>query len=63
MRLLLALIVIAYLVGVGVALAPTMREKWTTATASDFAASVASELPYAFAWPRRAYDRLMQQPG
>jgi hypothetical protein len=55
MRLLLGLIIIAYLIGVGVVLAPTVREKWNTATTRDFATSVASELPHAFAWPVRAY--------
>lgn len=55
MRLFIALVVIIYLVGVGVALAPTVRSKWSTATASDLAASVAQELPNAVAWPVRAY--------
>jgi hypothetical protein len=58
MRFFLSLIVIAYLIAAGVALAPTVREKWNTATAGDFAASVANELPGAFAWPLRAYYRV-----
>jgi hypothetical protein len=63
MRLLLGLIVIAYLIGVGVALAPIIRDKWNTATASEFTTSVAGQLPYAFGWPVRAYYRLREQTG
>ena len=53
MRLLLALIIIIYLVGVGVVLAPTIQAKWNAAPASDLAASVWDELPFALAWPAR----------
>ena len=38
MRLLLALIIIIYLVGVGVFLAPTVRSTWNSEPASGFAA-------------------------
>lgn len=55
MRLVIALALIVYLVGMGVALAPTVQSKWHTETASDFAASVAQNLPRAAAWPARAY--------
>jgi hypothetical protein len=55
MRALIALVVIVYLVGVGVALAPTIQAKWNTASASDLAASVAHDLPNAIAWPTRAF--------
>jgi hypothetical protein len=54
MRLLLALIVIIYLVGVGVILAPTVGSKWNSEPASGFAESVAQALPDALAWPVRA---------
>jgi hypothetical protein len=63
MRLLLALIIVAYLVGVGVALAPTIRDKWNTVTASEFATSVIDQLPHAFGWPVRAYYRMRDQTG
>ena len=63
MRLFLALIVICYLIGVGVVLAPTVREKWNTATAGEFTSSLVAELPHAFAWPVRVYDRLRGQSG
>ena len=43
MRLLIALLVIIYLVGVGVALAPTIKDKWGSASASDLATSVAQD--------------------
>jgi len=53
--------VIVYLIGVGVALAPTIRAKWNTATASDLAAGVAQELPKAAAWPARAYHSIAER--
>jgi len=53
MRFVLALILIIYLVGVGVVLAPTVGAKWSAAPASDFAQSIGQELPYALAWPAR----------
>jgi hypothetical protein len=55
MRLLLALLVIVYLVGVGVSLSPTIRSKWNSATAAELTTSVGQELPNAVAWPARAY--------
>ncbi len=58
MRALIAVIVILYLVGVGVALSPTIQTKWATASASELAASVAQELPNAVAWPARAYHSI-----
>jgi hypothetical protein len=54
MRVLLALIIIIYLVGVGVVLAPTIRSLWNTAPASELAESLAQALPNALAWPVRA---------
>jgi hypothetical protein len=41
MRLLIALIIIIYLVGVGVVLSPTVRSTWDSAPASALAQSVA----------------------
>jgi hypothetical protein len=55
MRGLIALIVIVYLVGVGVALAPTIQAKGNGASASDIATSVGQALPNALAWPARVY--------
>jgi hypothetical protein len=54
MRLVLALIVIVYLVGVGVVLSPVVRSTWDSAPASALAESVAQALPDALAWPVRA---------
>jgi hypothetical protein len=59
MRTLIALVVIIYLVGVGVVLAPTISTKWNTATAADLFASVWSELPGGLAWPVSTYHRFM----
>jgi hypothetical protein len=41
MRVLIALLVIVYLVGVGVALAPTIKANWSIGPASQFVESVA----------------------
>jgi hypothetical protein len=58
MRGLIGLIVIVYLVGVGVVLAPTVSGKWNTVTASELSASVIEELPVALGWPASVYRRL-----
>ena len=55
MRAIIALIVIVYLIGMGVVLAPTIHAKWNSAPASELAASVWQELPNALAWPVAAY--------
>jgi hypothetical protein len=54
MRLLVAIIVIIYLVGVGVVLSPTIRSTWDSETASALADHVVQALPNALAWPVRA---------
>ena len=54
MRLLLALIVIIYLVGVGVVLSPTIRATWNSEPASVLTDRVVQVLPDALAWPLRA---------
>jgi hypothetical protein len=58
MRALIGLIVIVYLVGVGVVLAPTVSGKWNTGTASELSASVVQALPGALAWPAGVYRSL-----
>ena len=57
MRVLIALLVIVYLVGVGVALAPTIKANWSTGPASQFVESVATELPRALSWPATACSK------
>ena len=54
----IALIVIIYLVGVGVALSPTIQARWNSASASDLATSVGQALPNAVAWPARAFHSI-----
>jgi hypothetical protein len=54
MRLLLALIIIVYLVGVGVVLSPVVRSTWNTEPVSALAQDLAQSLPDALAWPVRA---------
>jgi hypothetical protein len=58
MRAIIALLVIIYIVGVGVALSPTIETKWSDGTASTFASGVAQALPSAVAWPARAYHSI-----
>lgn len=55
MRLLITLIVVVYLVGIGVVLAPTIQSKWNSEPASALASGVYQALPGALAWPARAY--------
>jgi hypothetical protein len=59
MRAIIALIVIVYLVGVGVVLAPTIQGKWSSASAADLASSVGEALPDALAWPARVYRSMI----
>jgi hypothetical protein len=54
MRLILALIIIVYLIGVGVVLSPIVRSAWNSEPASVLAESVAQSLPDALAWPVKA---------
>jgi hypothetical protein len=58
MRGIIALVVVIYLVGVGVVLAPTVQGKWSSASASELTASIAQALPEALAWPVRAYHSI-----
>jgi hypothetical protein len=61
MRVLIALLVIIYLVGVGIALSPTIQAKWNGGSASDLATSVAQALPNAVVWPARAYHSIIDR--
>jgi hypothetical protein len=63
MRLFIALVVVAYFVGVGVVLAPTIRGSWDTVPASELTANVTQQLPYAAAWPARAYRSVVGEPA
>ncbi len=58
MRLVIALIVVIYIVGVGVVLSPTIQAKWSGASASNLATSVAQALPNALTWPVRAFHSI-----
>jgi hypothetical protein len=63
MRMLFALLVIAYLVGVGVMLAPTIKANWSTIPASQFVERIVAELPRALSWPATAYRGIAENPG
>jgi hypothetical protein len=54
MRLLLAIIIIIYLVGVGVVLSPTVRSTWDSEPASVLTDRIVQALPEALAWPVKA---------
>ncbi len=57
MRMLLALLVVIYLIGVGVVLGLTVQSTWKTDPAARAASDVAQALPYALAWPARVFQR------
>jgi hypothetical protein len=57
MRFVLALIVIIYLVGVGVVLAPTTEANWSTSTASQFFGTVVKDLRTALSLPVTEYRK------
>jgi len=63
MRALISLLVIIYFVGVGVALAPTIKANWSTGTASELVERVAAELPRALAWPATVYRNIAEKPA
>ncbi|MGJ4857770.1 hypothetical protein AB4037_08335 [Labrys sp. KB_33_2] len=58
MRSILSLLVIVYLIGVGVELAPVVQGQWSSGSASDFASSIARALPDALTWPAKVYRSL-----
>jgi hypothetical protein len=60
MRAFVALVIIVYLIGVGVALAPTFQSKWNSGTAAELASSLGQALPGAFAWPVTVYHSLTE---
>ena len=61
MRVLIALVVVIYLIGVGVALAPAFQTNVGSAASSDIASRVAQSLPDALGWPSRAYRDLSER--
>jgi hypothetical protein len=61
MRGVLAVLVIVYLAGVGVELAPAFSSA-SNSSVSVLFASVMRELPDALEWPVRVYHRFKDQP-
>jgi hypothetical protein len=57
----LTLLVIVYLVGIGVVLAPAVQGEWNTGTASEFFQSILLQLPTAAAWPVTLYHHMMDR--
>jgi hypothetical protein len=62
MRTFIALLVMVYLIGVGVVLAPTVSGKWNSGTPAELSASIVQQAPLAFAWPVTAYHRMVDEP-
>lgn len=58
MRTILSLLIVVYLIGVGVELAPVVQGQWSSGSASDFASSIARALPDALTWPAKLYRTL-----
>lgn len=60
MRGILSLLIVIYLIGVGVELAPVVQGQWSSGSASDFASSITRALPDALAWPVKVWRSLTQ---
>ena len=58
MRIIIGILIITYLIGVVVALAPTIARTRNNDTPSELYASVMNALPSAFAWPAKAYHEM-----
>ena len=63
MRLFIALIVIVYLIGVGVELAPIFQAGWNHQSASELTSNVINALPNALAWPAQVYRNFTAKPA
>ena len=55
---LISLLLLVYVIGIGVLLAPTVQENWDRETAEQVFARVMDELPRAAAWPVRVFDSI-----
>ena len=53
---LLSLLVLVYVIGIAVQLAPSAQAGWDTQSASQLVAGMVEELPHAAAWPVRAVE-------
>ena len=62
LALVIRVIVVVYLIGVSVALAPVVKTKWTSVSAYDLVTGVGHALPDALAWPIRLYHNMTNQP-
>jgi len=58
MSRLLLLLVVVYIIGICVQLAPVVRASWDTLPASRLMAEVIAQMPEAAAWPVRVFDNL-----
>jgi hypothetical protein len=58
---LVSLLVLVWIIGIAVELAPRAQAGWDTETASELVAGMVDQLPYAAAWPVRAVETLRAQ--
>jgi hypothetical protein len=58
MRIIIGILIVTYLIGVVVALAPSISGTRNSDTPSELYAGVMNALPSAFAWPITAYHQL-----
>jgi len=62
-RLLIAIILIVYCVGVGVELAPTFQSGWAHVPASELTSNIFQALPDALGWPAKVYHNFANRDG
>ncbi len=59
MRVVIAILLIIYVIGVGVELAPSVWSGWSTGNGSLMLGAITRALPEALAWPVLVYRSIM----
>jgi hypothetical protein len=62
MRVVVAILLIVYLLGVGVDLAPSVWSGWNTGNGALMLGDVARALPHALTWPVAVYRSMSGRP-
>jgi hypothetical protein len=63
MRAFIEILLIFYLAGVGVELAPALKASWDNGSAARCVGGAATELQRAFSWPATVYRNIAAKPG
>ncbi len=63
MRTFIEILLVFYLAGVGVVLAPTLKASWSNGSASRCVGNAATELQRAFSWPAIVYRNIAEKPS